>query len=266
MTSASDECKRGVDKIGDYLKQIQLIIDRNKSKTEEFSELERKWKKDKQEHDTKMVEWESRKERKKTELRNEIKLWEKCIDGNFYCSPYSLTHEWCANEFGQGWYHTGCEQSNCGIYRKGRCQRTSNKVDQDLQAWENSNPKPIFNEPYPTLNTEKFPESSQFAINCCSSLLNAVGSNIDESNINQLNDCYAKINSEVQQSSTEAPKTNSQPTSSMTEKSTDNIQINPSDYEINDLNHLNNNNKILLTSAVIGVSVIAIVILLSKNK
>lgn len=69
---------------------------------------------------------------KKQRLRDEQRQWNNCVDGNLYCG-FRKNDQWCQNDIGEGWHQAGCEQSDCGLYRKGVCKRESWLVDRDMQ-------------------------------------------------------------------------------------------------------------------------------------
>ncbi len=151
------------------------------------------------------------------ELTNETKLWKNCVDGNLYCI-WGKKNEWCVDDFGEGWYQSGCVQSNCGAYRKGECKRTDTKRNSDYNDYAKQfypGDKPAeFTLEEPKINTGKYTHFSLLAnfptIQCCRNEINTTS--LTE---NVLQSCFEKINSLTPSSSTTptSPTTPTTPTS-----------------------------------------------------
>ena len=82
-------------------------------------------------------------------LVNEKKNWNNCVDAN----TTGFRDDWCSQDIGTGWHQVGWDQSNCGIYRKGTCQRTFDKINSDWNASGYFQDEPLTD---PNDSTKKF--------------------------------------------------------------------------------------------------------------
>lgn len=139
--------------------------------------------------------WEKNKQNKINELNNERKLLNNCLNANG-----GYTDAFCENDIGSGWYQVGWEQSYCGLYRRGVCQRRPQQVINDIGPWLSQNPEP----PKPPPFSKEFPKPpSGNNIQCCSQVFDnfsTISGNINLNDINQ--QCTQEINKKITQVAT----------------------------------------------------------------
>jgi hypothetical protein len=136
---------------------------------------------------TNLDAWNVLKDNQNSILTNQVKLWNYCIDAN---SGYK--DNYCTTDIGAGWYQTGWDQGSCGLYRKGKCQRTANQVTTELNTWISQNPPPA-----PPVNVAQQPiPPSGNNIECCSQVFSGIdATNVNFNNISQ--NCSQTINNQI---------------------------------------------------------------------
>jgi hypothetical protein len=192
-------CKDASEELQAAIAKNTIIANNNKAKSDQVIAAYVIWKGKKDDQDAKLHEWGinsgrySYLQQKYNSLKNEVKLWKNCIDGNFHCRINSHDH-WCKNDIGNDWAnHTGCVEDNCGSYRRGKCQRTQSALDRDFNTYKNREKPQPFTEPAPKANEGIYTydppvDIPQVAINCCSNYTNVNAgnnSNVELQNIAQ---------------------------------------------------------------------------------
>lgn len=206
MVENQNSCKEGVNTIKEYIQNNIKIQQLNNIKIDEYNSLYKlynqeyiRWK------DVLIVDWKTKRNDAYNQLKNEYKLWKNCLALG-QCNAYQHS-DWCVNDYGTGWEHTGGingtdSGQDCWAGCRGKCQRTNSKLDFDISQWEIQNPPPI--EPlapvkpvlYPQLNTP------DIAINCCDNITNVIGSDLTNTQLDQLNECITNIEKKQESSST----------------------------------------------------------------
>jgi hypothetical protein len=122
-------------------------------------------------------EWDNRKQ----EIFNgnqESKEWNNCVAT--WDADAGKHNDWCVNDFGEGWYHSGKSGYRCGLMNKGICSKTDDKRWREAteQTIREKGQRPSdFSEREP--KQEDFPLSEQnktaINMNCCSNYMNVTG-------------------------------------------------------------------------------------------
>lgn len=121
--------------------------------------------------------WDKRKE----EIFNsnqESKEWNNCVAT--WDADAGRHDDWCRNDFGEGWYHSGKSGYRCGLMNKGICSKTDDKrvreaIAQVKREWGDRPSDFAEREP----KQENFPLADQnqtsINLNCCSNYMNVTG-------------------------------------------------------------------------------------------
>ena len=135
-------------------------------------------------------QWDANVSAKAEEKRKDEQIWNNCA---IWDETSAGKHtNWCVNDKGEGWYHSGqAGQAGCPKGQgKGMCKKDDalrlREAKSELGARPVNYQEPKFSETKPTT-----PSQNQTAINvaCCANVLNVVGSDVTDSNIQQQNDC-----------------------------------------------------------------------------
>jgi len=135
----------------------------------------------------KLDTWNRQKTDQKNYLINEKKKLNSCLNGNNDASGF------CSQDHGAGWTFSYWENDNCGLYRRGICQRNTDKVNADLLVWERNNPIPI----KPTFSNER-PVFKTEPIQCCSQIFSDISTTTGALNFNNIvQTCNQEINTKI---------------------------------------------------------------------
>lgn len=143
-------CKDASDVIVKEVAAFQLARQQYDSDYSAFSKSREDW-------NVKFDTWKRQKIDQEQYLINEKKKLNECLIANNGAS------EFCSQDHGSGWKFSYWENDNCGLFRRGICQRNTDKINSDLLAWERINPAPI--EP---VFTKEAPNSVTNTLQCCS--------------------------------------------------------------------------------------------------
>jgi hypothetical protein len=134
----------------------------------------------------------------KNNLRNERRNWNNCVAWNE--TNAGKHNDWCQNDVGQGWYHTGQDGGGCSLgFGKGVCGRTDEEVDR-VMADSLKKVEPTAD---PLISSKKWlgmgepvqplqPPSSD--ILCCSQIFSDINVQDADMNISDINqDCGKRL-------------------------------------------------------------------------
>jgi hypothetical protein len=200
MSSDDISCSTAVEVLKLLALQVSSITDYNSKKTSELQGAINKYNNvDYPGYLAKYNEWDGRRRQEYSRLANETRTWNNCVDG-INCTNKGMSDLWCRNDLGDGWEFVGCSQHDCGLYRKGNCKRTEEKIKSEIVAnWEVSNPPP----PIPTKPSAsdfpllEYPKISNIAINCCKNMANILNSELNDSSLDQINECINNHESKI---------------------------------------------------------------------
>ena len=200
------ECEKGI-----AIAAARLKGNEEKIKTREADRLawrnkrdaaETKWERESRERGKAQEDWERRVNEKAEQKRGDQKKWNSCV-ATWDCDA-GKHNDWCRNDHGEGWYHSGKDQ-DCGACGKHGCTQCHGicKKDDGLRRREaeseigqkpaNYN-EPRFNQQDPG---EVQLDNTPLTIGCCNNQANIIGSELKDTVINQSNNCLSNLKDDV---------------------------------------------------------------------
>jgi len=225
MTDNSRSCKELADKAIASLDSNQYLKeDYINNKIPQYENQDREWNRKKKEYDDNLYNWTqrtgaySRFETQRINLASEKRSWNNCVGWNE--TSAGKHNDWCINDVGQGWEHTG-QEGSCSLgLGKGLCQRTPEKVKADMPEYYGSARPVPFTETQP-VRPPNPPYVTVPPVTCCSNMTNVIGSTLTSSNINQLNECKSSVEVPKIQDLPTAPTTYNPPTTTTPQATTE---------------------------------------------
>ena len=193
--AALKACEDGIALIRAQQKANQVLVDDYNKRTQDVQSKRDKYGVEKKAREDVQRDWDKR----KTDIFNgnqEEKRWNSCV-ATWDCDA-GKHDDWCRNDFGDGWYHSGKDQ-NCGACGKhgctqchGICKKTDDKRWQeasDQTARERGGRPGDYNEPWPNDAAAIEQNKTPVDIACCANVATIVGSQITDSTLTQQNNC-----------------------------------------------------------------------------
>lgn len=194
---ALEACEKGVELMIATAKSNQEITnDYNNRLIPEYNAKWDEWKKRKEQRRRDIDDWENKVNQRAESKRDDSKQWNNCV-ATWECDA-GKHHDWCRNDFGDGWYHAGKNQ-NCGactIFGCSQCHGICKKDDglRRREAISEIGNRPAdFNETEPQRPTTPEQNDTNINIACCANITQILASQINDSAITQANDCMSNL-------------------------------------------------------------------------
>jgi membrane-associated HD superfamily phosphohydrolase len=206
------ECERGIALADARLKsnaeQIRVREEQRKAWRERRDRANDTWEREKSQRVDAQKAWDRRRDEIAEGKRGEQRHWNNCV-ATWECDA-GRHHDWCRNDFGDGWYHDGKDQ-NCGVCGKHGCTACKGicKKDDGLRRREAENElgrRPDdYNAPRFTENDpgEVQLDTTPLTIGCCNNMTNVIGSQVTSSTIQQSNNCLTNLQSDYKKAEQE---------------------------------------------------------------
>lgn len=155
------------------------------------------------EYNQKMNNYQSCLINTKNALRNERRHWNNCVVWNE--TSAGRHNDWCQNDTGMEW-HVGQDGAGCAWgWGKGLCGYSDGQVDRiaNERCGTGYFVKPDV-PPQPPLKEQN---KTPFTLNCCANFTQVVGSTLEDTTINQENQCMANLQEKVKQAEIQATST-----------------------------------------------------------
>lgn len=169
-------CKDAVEQYKRILLENEEITKRNAEKTAQYRAAHSAWAIRKKSNEDAQASWDAR----KTQIFNgnqESREWNACVAS--WEADAGKHDDWCRNDFGHGWFHSGKTGYRCGLQNKGICSKTDEKRWQEAtaQVTAERGARPAnFNEPEPRDREGIYAYDPQVQndgqVQCCANILN----------------------------------------------------------------------------------------------
>jgi hypothetical protein len=186
-----------------------LLDDYNTNTINQYNENLRLWNIKRQNNQDQLFRWQNRTGEyqiyadSKTQKTNEERLWNNCV--SWLDTSPGHHNDWCVNDIGPGWYHSGQAGVCSPGFGKGICKRTPDQVNIEDQDYQNVKPA-LFNEPKPLYPPQ--PGLNPLgSITCCSSSVAVENSQLTNVGIEQLNTCINEKKTETSPDTSVPPST-----------------------------------------------------------
>jgi hypothetical protein len=193
MSQELEACRDGIDSLKSTLLQNQAISDRNKIKVDEYNARQSAWKNQHNQWQINTSNWNNNFNNYQAQQRGHRRDWKNCVDG-INCN---YRHDdWCVKDHGGDYVDAfgECYQSDCGLYRRGKCKYSDDALNRQFAQYPVSNPRPIEPTLAPMDTLEQLIPITGIAINCCANISNVINSDLKNVTIDQLNECINTIN------------------------------------------------------------------------
>jgi hypothetical protein len=188
----AEEAQALLDSCTETAKTIKDVNDKN-------VELKKKYDNDWAAWNTRKVNHAQHNQSERTRMYNHFTNEVKSTECKWYgdgCN--SARPEWCSNDHGPGWYNAGCHSCAWGNNRNLTCKRTSEKVDQETNAWARANLRD-FSEAEPKYTP--LPVMTSFT--CCPNVAVLENSTVTNTQIQQITQCITDIKQDVEKKKAE---------------------------------------------------------------
>ena len=189
-------CEDGIALLTAQQKANQALVDDYNKRSLDVVNKRSTYNTAKTEFEKKLAEWTSKtgaySNFKKYDGKNN-QFWANETDGTcWWGENWDKAHEWChnkANEKGYDGENYWAKQWGGCYGRHGNflCKKTDDVVNNQIYEYDKN--KPVFTEQWPPDAAPISQNLTSMNITCCANVLNVVGSEVTDSNIQQLNDC-----------------------------------------------------------------------------
>lgn len=134
----------------------------------------------------------------KNALRNDRRFWKNCSEW-WDADPGKQHHDWCRNETGMD-LHVNRDGAGCRWGQgKGVCAYSETQVEtianERCGTGYYARPEKPLPPPFKEQNL------TPFSLNCCANYVQVIGSNVEDSTINQQNQCMANLQEKIEEAS-----------------------------------------------------------------
>lgn len=180
---ALEACERGVNELIATSKANQAIVDTfNHDTLPQYNSLHDQWKRDKERRIREQQDWDRRRDELMRNKEGERRTTGEGINPQAH---------WCTNDFGTDWEAEG-RMANWANVGRMSCKKTEGTRRREAEN-EAGNRPGDFNQQEPQRPERPAQNESDISISCCANLTQIVASNIDDSVIQQSNDCKSSL-------------------------------------------------------------------------